>query len=117
MTMDKFVDCYSNNVNEPGVDAGVVGKYLDNFNVICDKKGIKETFSVGQPVYDRYGHIMGYLGIGLYQYVNYWTDCNIKIPMEYWMICLPTEHCVEGKQVYTYWQHKKRKEMFLDNSA
>lgn len=32
------------------------------------------------------------------------TEGKIRIPVEHWIICLPTKHCVEGKTVYTYWQ-------------
>lgn len=52
---------------------------------------------------------MGYLGIGLYESLNYGRT-DVRVPCDYWQICLPTEHCKVNKQVYTYWQMLERKE-------
>ena len=47
-------------------------------------------------------NIMGWLGIGLFEILNY--SAKVRVPCEYWQICLPTKFCETGKQVYTYWQ-------------
>ena len=89
-------------------DAGTVCEIDGNFIIGYEMKGAEETFSIGQPVYDVDGNIMGWLGIGLYSSLNYSSE--IRIPCEYWQICLPTKHCVVGKKVYTYWQYKAESE-------
>ncbi len=89
-------------------DAGTVCEKDGNFIIGYEMKGAEDTFSIGQPVYDVDGNIMGWLGIGLYSSLNYSSE--IRIPCEYWQICLPTKHCVAGKKVYTYWQNKETKE-------
>ena len=83
-------------------NAGIVCKRDGNFLIGYEMKGAEETFSIGQPVYDKDGNIMGWLGIGLFKNLNY--SAKIRVPCEYWQICLPTKHCEEGKKVYTYWQ-------------
>ena len=83
-------------------DAGKVIKCGDQFGICCEMGGAKETFSIGQPVYDKDFNLMGYLGIGFWEHLDYAGD--IRIPVERWAICLPTEYCIEGKQVFTYWQ-------------
>lgn len=87
-------------------DAGVVREYEGNFMIAFETRGAEETFSIGQPVYDADGSIMGWLGIGLYRNLDY--SAEVRVPCEYWQICLPTEHCEAGKRVYTYWQDKER---------
>lgn len=89
-------------------DSGTVCERDGNFIIGYEMKGAEDTFSIGQPVYDVDGNIMGWLGIGLYSSLNYSSE--IRIPCEYWQICLPTKHCVAGKKVYTYWQNKEAKE-------
>ena len=89
-------------------DSGTVCEKDGNFIIGYEMKGAEDTFSIGQPVYDVDGNIMGWLGIGLYSSLNYSSE--IRIPCEYWQICLPTKHCVAGKKVYTYWQNKEAKE-------
>lgn len=90
-------------------DAGKVlkkdGKYIITDNMI----GAEELFSVGEPVYDEDGNLMGYLGVGMFDHLNYSTENNVRIPVEYWQICLPTEDCISGKQVFTYWHNKAKK--------
>jgi len=90
-------------------DAGIVCEKNGNFIIGYGMMGAEETFSVGQPVYDVDGNIMGWLGVGLFSDVDYSSE--IRIPCEYWQICLPTKHCVVGKKVYTYWQNKARNEV------
>lgn len=89
-------------------DSGTVCERDGNFIIGYEMKGAEDTFSIGQPVYDVDGNIMGWLGIGLYSSLNYSSE--IRIPCEYWQICLPTKHCVAGKKVYTYWQNKAESE-------
>jgi hypothetical protein len=80
----------------------------DGFHIDGWQNGAMETFSVGQPVYDKDNNLMGYLNIGLYNNLNYYSEKENfhgeKIPSEYWGIGKPTEHCEVGKQVFTYWQ-------------
>lgn len=83
-------------------NAGVVCEYNGNYIIGYEMKGAEETFSIGQPVYDKDKNIMGWLGIGLFEDLNY--SANVRVPCEYWQICLPTKFCKVGKQVYTYWQ-------------
>ena len=101
--MNMFINQYrSKDMNSPyhaGVVALKAGKHYSIYNATS---GAEDTFSIGQPVYDEDLNLMGYLGIGLYTSLDYSVD--IRIPVEYWEICLPTEHCKEGKRVITYWQ-------------
>ena len=82
--------------------AGYVSKHDDGFIVSGAMAGAEETFSIGQPVYDTDHNMMGYLSIGLYQHLDYSAD--MRIPVEYWKISLPTRYCIPGKEVRTYWQ-------------
>ena len=102
--MNRFIDHYKDKNVATKYHAGTVVKYGNYFMIAYETKGANETFSIGQPVYDKDNNIMGYLGIGLYAHLDYCTEGNIRIPVEHWTICLPTQHCVEGKTVYTYWQ-------------
>ena len=83
-------------------NAGVVCEEDGNYIIGYEMQGAEETFSIGQPVYDKDKNIMGWLGIGLFENLNY--SANVRVPCEYWQICLPTKFCEAGKQVYTYWQ-------------
>lgn len=83
-------------------DAGIVCSDNGNYFIGYEMIGARETFSIGQPVYDKDKNIMGWLGIGLFDDMDYSTE--IRVPCEYWQICLPTEFCKVGKRVYTYWQ-------------
>lgn len=86
--------------------AGQVLVCSNECRVGFEQYGAGETFSVGQPVYDIDGNLLGYLGIGLADSLDY--SCSIRVPVEYWTICLPTKYCTHGKQVYTYWQNKAK---------
>ena len=102
--MDKFIhqlDCKY----DTSYDAGYVDKNGCDFIIDRATKGAEETFSIGQPVYDKDRNIMGWLGIGLFSFLNYDNE-DVRIPVSYWKICLPTEFCEVGKEVYTYWQMK-----------
>lgn len=102
--VNRFIDHYKDENVATRYYAGRVYKYDNYFIIAYGMQGAEETFSIGQPVYDKCNNIMGYLGIGLYANLDYSTEGKIRIPAEHWMICLPTKHCVEGKTVYTYWQ-------------
>lgn len=91
-------------------DAGKVCANDGEYIISYEMQGARETFSVGQPVFDKDGNLMGYLGIGVFNHLDYATTEPIRIPVEYWKICLPTKHCEVGKKVYTYWQHKAESE-------
>ena len=82
--------------------AGMVCEKYGNYIIGYPMQGAEATFSIGQPVYDKDKNIMGWLGIGLFENLNY--SANVRVPCEYWQICLPTKFCEAGKQVYTYWQ-------------
>ena len=105
--MDRFIDHYKDENVETEYHAGMVTKHGNGFMISDQTKGAEETFSVGQPVYDKDNNLMGYLGIGLYANLDYSTERQVRIPVEYWIICLPTKFCESGKRVYTYWQMKK----------
>ena len=90
-------------------DAGIVCKDDGNYLIGYEMKGAEETFSIGQPIYDEDGFIMGWLGIGLFSSLDY-SETKVRVPCEYWQICLPTKHCIAGKKVYTYWQKARDKE-------
>ena len=102
----KFVDDYTGEYPTSYYAGYILARYGD-FLIAGEMKGANETFSIGQPIYDKDGNLLGYLGIGLFANLDYATE--IRIPVEYWKICLPTEHCESGKEVYTYWQNKERK--------
>ena len=104
--MDKFIDHYKDENVETKYDAGIVHEYGHGFVIAYGMKGAEDTFSIGQPVYDKDGNLMGYMGIGLYANLDYHTNGQVRIPVEHWSICLPTKHCIDGKRVYTYWQAK-----------
>ncbi len=78
------------------------------YKVAFQQYGAEETFSVGQPVYDKDNNLLGYLGVGLYSSLDY-GQTDIRVPVEHWQICLPTRHCADGKTIYTYWQMKGAK--------
>lgn len=101
----KFIDQINEKDISTKYNAGVVCEKDGNFIIGYEMKGANDTFSIGQPVYDKDKNIMGWLGIGLYRHLDYVAD--ERIPCEYWQICLPTRFCEVGKQVYTYWQMTK----------
>lgn len=98
----KFIDQIKEGCLDIKYDAGIVCESMGNYMIGYETSGAEETFSIGQPVYDEDGNIMGWLGIGLYKNLDY--VAGMRIPCEYWQICLPTQHCKVGKKVYTYWQ-------------
>lgn len=103
----KFIDHYKDEGVDTVYDAGRVIKDDNNFIIGYEMKGAEKTFSIGQPVYDEDKNLMGYLGIGLYEALNYSNGREVRIPVERWIICLPTSYCRAGKKAYTYWQTKK----------
>lgn len=107
--MNRFIDHYKDENVATGYNAGTVCRYGNDFVISYEMEGAKETFSIGQPVYDKDKNLMGYLGIGLYGSLDYATEGQIRIPVEHWTICLPTKYCISGKQVYTYWQTQAEK--------
>ena len=65
------------------------GKVCDNdgeYIISYEMQGARDTFSVGQPVFDEDGNLMGYLGIGVFASLDYATTKPIRIPVEYWNI-------------------------------
>lgn len=108
--LHRFIDHYKDENVVTKYHAGTVVKYGSYFIIVYEMEGAKKTFSIGQPVYDKDNNLMGYLGIGLYENLDYGTEGKIRIPVEHWMICLPTKYCIEGKTVYTYWQFIERQE-------
>jgi len=114
MIIDKEIRKFINQIEcenvETKYNSGVVAHINGEYLIGYEQLGARDAFSVGQPVYDENGRVMGYLGVGLYENLNYYFDCAIspRIPVEYWRICLPTKYCKEGKQIFTYWQNKER---------
>lgn len=94
-----------------GTVTRIDGRFVVGFNQI----GAEEyLFSIGQPVYDDEGNVMGFLGIGLYRHLDFYTgemeeEKRVRIPAYYWEICLPTEHCKEFKRIRSHWQHIKER--------
>ena len=101
----RFIDCYKEE-HDTQYSAGTVCRNGNDFIVGYAQTGAEDTFSVGQPIYDDNGNLMGYLGITLYENLDYSAD--IRIPVEKWKICMPTKNCEEGKRIYTYWQNKEK---------
>lgn len=106
--MNRFIEHYKGENIQTQYDAGIVCECDGNFIIGYETKGAEETFSIGQPVYDKDNNIMGWLGIGLFDNLDY--SAYIRVPCEYWQICLPTKFCKVGKKIYTYWQ-KRDKEL------
>lgn len=109
--MNRFIDHYKDAGVDTKYSAGIVRKYENEFIIAYEMKGASETFSIGQPVFDKDKNIMGYLGISFYKHLDYSTEGLIRIPVENWTICLPTEYCIDGKKVYTYWQMLEQMEV------
>lgn len=110
--MKKFIDQiqygYRVDKNLLIYSAGVVAESNGIYLIHLAQSGAENTFSIGQPVFNRTGELLGYLGIGLYEHLDY--SAPIRIPCEFWQICLPTSACVKGVGVYTYWQIHSEKE-------
>ena len=99
-----FIDEYENDIDYEAIKYSAGKVFYDNgkYCVSQEQVGARKTFSIGQPVYDYENNIMGYLGITVLENLDY--SSKIRIPVEIWEICLPTEHCKAGKQIFTYWQ-------------
>ncbi len=85
-------------------DAGYVCKHGDEFFITDQQAGAEETFSISQSVFDKKGNLIGYLGISLLEHLEYCNSLGVRIPVEIWRICLPTQHCKQGVEIVTYWQ-------------
>ena len=105
----RFIEQYDKDIEmRTDFEAGQVC-YNDGELIIgYEMQGARDTFSVGQPIFDEDGNLMGYLGIGVFGHLDYATTEPIRIPVEYWKICLPTKYCEAGKKVFTYWQNEVR---------
>lgn len=101
-----FIDQIKSENVTVAYDAGIVCEIDGNYIIGYEMQGAEKTFSIGQPVYDKDGNIMGWLGIGLFQNLDY--SAEVRIPCEYWQICLPAKYCEKGKKVYTYWQNSRK---------
>lgn len=105
----KFITQFNENqIFDTHFDSGHVTCINGNFAITENMTGAEEMFSVGQPVYDVAGNLLGYLGIGLFMNLNY--ACKIRVPVYYWQICMPTPYCKKGVKVRTYWQNEERKQ-------
>ena len=110
MEIKKFIkELKENKKYNAKYDAGWVYEYDDRFIIDRAQAGAEESFSIGQPVYDEEGNVMGFLGVTLFRNLNYAKIKGIDIPVECWEICLPTKHCKNYKKVYTYWKNEERK--------
>ena len=110
----RFINQYDEDIEiSTKYDAGQVCDNDGERIIGYEMQGARDTFSVGQPVFDEDGNLMGYLGIGVFSHLDY--AASIRIPVEYWKICLPSKYCECGKKVYTYWQNEKRKEKENDS--
>lgn len=106
-TIKKFIDQIKEKEIATKYNAGRIWIVNNEAAINGEAAEAEETFSIGQPVYDEEGNLLGYLGIGILSNLDYATDNDIKIPCEFWKICLPTEHCKHGVKVFTYWQNKE----------
>jgi len=85
--------------------AGKVSEDGGQFIVSGFQQGAAETFSIGQPVYDTENNLMGYLKLGVWKGLDYGERFNGEyIPSERYEIGNPTQFCINGKKVITYWQ-------------
>lgn len=101
----RFIDV-NTETHATNYSAGQVTEDDGRYLITYEQLGAAETFSIGQPVYDKSGTLMGYLGVTLLENLDYSAD--MRIPVEAWEVCLPTKACAPGKQVYTYWQQKMK---------
>ena len=51
--MNRFIDHYKDENVTTKYDAGIVHKYGNDFIIAYEQRGAKDTFSIGQPVYDK----------------------------------------------------------------
>lgn len=99
----RFVADIDSNYSESiKYDAGHVET---NGNIIQAQFGAIDTFSIGMPVFSTGNKFLGYLGLRLYENLDYATESHRtnrhKIPVEHWVI--------EGYRgnrmpIKTYWQ-------------
>lgn len=113
----QFIDKYSISEDDLKYSAGTVKQYDDGrFIVAYQQRGAEDTFSVGMPVYDENDYKMGYLGIGLFNNLDYADRYNGEsIPVYHWEIMKPTSYCKPGKKVFTYWQRYNCTSIGSDN--
>ena len=106
----RFIDCYKDENVETKFDSGKVWETNYGFLINGAMLGAEQTFSIGQPVFNEDGDVLGYLGITILEYLHYIADdFDGIIPCEAWKIEQPTNHCKQGIKVYTYWQNKERR--------
>lgn len=105
-TIERFVNVYKNEDVETKYNAGKV--YVKNGRCLVngEQYGAEETFSIGQPVYDENGELLGYLGITLLENLGY--SAEMRIPCDVWEICMPSKFCKHGTEIFTYWQNRER---------
>lgn len=93
----------------------------DNLFLVFDYQyGAAEFFRVGMPVYDEDLNLMGYLGLGLWKNLDVshkHRDVVPNIPSTRWEVRNPTEHCKNGKRMYTFWQMVNKKRGALKKGA
>lgn len=85
-------------------NAGSIAYEDGEYIVTWAQFGAEKTFSVGQPIYDEQYNLVGYLGIGLFKYLERSSVFEKSVPEYYWRVCLPTEYCKDKTKVRTYWQ-------------
>lgn len=105
--LNKFLEQSAPANSTKQYSAGVVVMIGNNYGIGYAQKGAEDTFSIGQPVYDETDHLLGYLGIILFESLDYGHPNNkqgVRIPVEAWGIMLPTKYCEVGTRVRTYWQ-------------
>lgn len=99
----RFVD------QKPVTDSFVLGlsagKIDDRAIIAYAQRGIEDTFSIGQPVYDNENNLVGYMAIRLFENLDYSGLYNGEsIPSYTWAIDKPTQYCKKGIFIKTYWQ-------------
>ena len=104
-----FREQLNDGINEEDLkyNAGYVRKHNDDFVVSTYQIGAGETFSIGQPLYNENGDILGYLGIGCFDELSEHVPIDIYVPAYYWKICKPSNYCADGVRVFTYWQKER----------
>jgi hypothetical protein len=81
--------------------------------IAYEERGARMLYSVGQPIYDTDYNLLGHLGIGIYNNLNYCDSPNkehdILIPVYFWSIENQTRFAISGTKVKTYWHYLKEK--------
>ena len=86
--------------------AGRISSNNGDYIIGYSQRGAEDTFSICQPMFDKDHNLLGYLGIGMYQHLDYTHHPHkTDIPCYYWKICSPTQYCQVGIEVFTYWQN------------